>query len=315
MTVRCARAMIVTRAFEILSRARGRRTRTREAKRLRDLATRLGDATSRRAMSGLDATTRASERASASRGVVLVRDDDGVRVVTVVNAARGNALTMEMIRDLARAFATASASGASCVILRGCPRSKHFCSGVDLASAEEVFASDEGDVASDPASAMEACEVPIVGCAHGDCVNAGFELMLGCDAVVCAADARFVDTHAKIGILPSWGLSVKLSRAIGSNAARACSVFGEALDASRALELGLVHRVCADAEAAFAAAKELAAKARSFPAGGAAGVKRAINDGLVIADARAEERRRAFENYRLVAKSRFAAFNKARAKL
>jgi len=108
---------------------------------------------------------------------------------------------------------------------------------------------------------------------------------------------------------------VKLSRAVGSNAARACSVFGEALDASRALELGLVHRVCADAAAAFAAAKELAAKARSFPAGGAAGVKRAINDGLVIADARAEERRRAFENYRLVAKSRFAAFNKARAKL
>ena len=266
-------------------------------------------------MPARDASTRAREPAAASPGVVLVRDVDGARVVTIANAARGNSLTMAMIRDLARAFETAAASGASCVILRGCPRSKHFCSGVDLASAAEVFASDERDVTSDPVSMMEACEVPVIGCAHGECVNAGFELMLACDAVVCAADARFADTHAKIGILPSWGLSVKLSRAIGSNAARACSVFGEALDASRALELGFAHRVCADAEAAFEAAKELAAKVRAFPAGGAVGVKRAINDGLAIAEVRAEERRRAFENYRLVAKSRFAAFNEARSKL
>lgn len=181
--------------------------------------------------------------------------------------------------------------------------------------AREVFAMDERDVASDPVLAMEACEAPIVGAVHGDCVNAGFELALGCDALVASEDARFVDTHATIGILPSWGLSVKLSRSVGANAARACSVFGRAMDARRAEALGLTCATTKDAASAKAKAMEMAMAVCEMAPGGASAIKRAIHDGLGVDEARAAERRRAFANYRAVAREKFAAFNARRAKL
>lgn len=242
---------------------------------------------------------------------------DGVREITIANATRGNALTMTMLVELASAFRSASSS-AKCVVLKGCPKSKSFCTGIELASAEEVFSAPErgdGGDSSDPVSAMEACAVPIVGVAHGACVNAGFEILLACDVLICSSDAKFVDTHAKIGIIPSWGLSVKLSRVIGSNAAKACSVFGEVIDAQRALTLGLAHRVTSTPKQAKEAACELARRTLVFPPGGASAVKNAIDDGLLIRDVRAEERRRAFAQYAQVARERFKMFTARRSKL
>ena len=244
---------------------------------------------------------------------IHVTDDDGVRVVEIRNPSRMNALTKPMLADLARAFDERPRE-TSCVVLVGDDASMSFCAGIDLRAVEDVFATDEGEIESDPVRAMEACDVPIVGAAHGACVNAGFEILLACDVVVAAQNATFVDTHAKIGILPSWGLSVKLSRAIGSNAARACSVFGEAIDATRATALGLVAGTPrASAREAREDAMALARRVKRLP--GAKGIKRAINDGLDVADVRAEERRRAFANYREAARENFAAFNRARSKL
>ena len=134
-------------------------------------------------------------------------------------------------------------------------------------------------------------------------------------AVVASEDARFVDTHATIGILPSWGLSVKLSRSVGANAARACSVFGRAMDARRAEALGLTCATTKDAASAKAKAMEMAMAVCEMAPGGASAIKRAIHDGLGVDEARAAERRRAFANYRAVAREKFAAFNARRSKL
>jgi len=246
---------------------------------------------------------------------VIVSDDvsHGVRVVEIRNPSRGNALTKPMLASLARAF-DARPRETTCVVVVGDASSRSFCTGIDLSAAAEVFATDEGATRDDPVRAMEACDAPIVGVAHGTCVNAGFEILLACDDVFASEDATFKDTHAQIGILPSWGLSVKLSRAIGSNAARACSVFGEAIDATRARALGLTTGTPrATAREARDDAMAFARRVKALP--GAKGIKRAIHDGLDIAGVRAEERRRAFANYRYAAREKFAAFNHARSKL
>ena len=264
-----------------------------------------------------DHASRTSTRARRERRDAMIDvtlDARGVRVITIDNPARGNALaSADAVRALARALARDD--GARVVVLCGSGASRHFCSGIDLRAAREVFAMDERDVASDPVLAMEACEAPIVGAVHGDCVNAGFELALGCDALVASEDARFVDTHATIGILPSWGLSVKLSRSVGANAARACSVFGRAMDARRAEALGLTCATTKDAASAKAKAMEMAMAVCEMAPGGASAIKRAIHDGLGVDEARAAERRRAFANYRAVAREKFAAFNARRSKL
>ena len=125
-----------------------------------------------------------------------VADDDGVRVVEIRNPSRMNALTKPMLVDLARAFDERPRE-TSCVVLVGDDASMSFCAGIDLRAVGDVFATDEGEIGSDPVRAMEACDCPIVGAAHGACVNAGFEILLACDVVVASRDAVFVDTHAK----------------------------------------------------------------------------------------------------------------------
>ena len=70
-------------------------------------------------------------------------------------------------------------------------------------------------------------------------------MALACDYLFASEHARFADTHARVGILPGWGLSQKLSRIIGINRAREMSLTGNFIDAERAEAWGLVNRVCA----------------------------------------------------------------------
>jgi enoyl-CoA hydratase len=234
-----------------------------------------------------------------------------VRIVTIANASKGNALTKPMLRALAQACRDVPSTVRG-IVLCADASSANFCTGIDLAAAAEVFATDETDVDDDPVYALERCATPTVCAVHGACVNAGFELALACDVVVAASSATFRDTHAAIGIVPSWGLSVKLSRIIGSNEARAVSVFGKVLTSVRARELGLVVEAepTSAVEALEEAATMVRSMARSTPIGGAEAVKRAINDGLDIERVRAEERRRAFAQYRAEARVKFETFRK-----
>jgi len=70
-----------------------------------------------------------------------------------------------------------------------------------------------------------------------------FELALACDVLVASTEARFADTHARVGIVPGWGLSQKLSRTIGIYRAKELSLTGNYLSAAQAADWGLVNRV------------------------------------------------------------------------
>jgi enoyl-CoA hydratase len=88
-----------------------------------------------------------------------------------------------------------------------------------------------------------ACAKPIIGAINGVAITGGFELALACDVLICSENARFADTHARVGITPGWGLSQKLSRAIGPYRAKELSLTGNFLDARTAYDWGLVNRV------------------------------------------------------------------------
>ena len=91
--------------------------------------------------------------------------------------------------------------------------------------------------------AMEAFEGPIIGAVNGHAVTGGFELALACDVLIASEDARFADTHARVGILPGWGLSQKLPRRLGLSRAKEISLTGAPVFADQALAWGLVNRV------------------------------------------------------------------------
>jgi enoyl-CoA hydratase len=83
----------------------------------------------------------------------------------------------------------------------------------------------------------------VIGAINGFAITGGFELALACDVLVASSEARFADTHARVGIMPGWGLSQKLSRALGIYRAKEISFTGNFVSAEQALDWGLVSHV------------------------------------------------------------------------
>jgi enoyl-CoA hydratase len=83
----------------------------------------------------------------------------------------------------------------------------------------------------------------LIGAVNGVAVTGGLEVALNCDFLVASDRARFADTHARVGIMPGWGLTVLLCERIGVTRAREMSVTGNYVDAATALQWGLVNHV------------------------------------------------------------------------
>jgi enoyl-CoA hydratase len=84
---------------------------------------------------------------------------------------------------------------------------------------------------------------PVIGAINGVAVTGGFEIALCCDILIASENARFADTHARVGLLPSWGMSVRLPQAVGRGLAYRMSLTGDYLGAYDALRVGLVTEV------------------------------------------------------------------------
>src|SRR3546814_11605186 len=91
-------------------------------------------------------------------------------------------------------------------------------------------------------------DTPVIGAVNGVAITGGFELALQCDFLIASDRARFADTHARVGIMPGWGLTVLLAEAIGLRRAQQMSTTVKFLDAATALTCGLVNEVVPHAE-------------------------------------------------------------------
>lgn len=181
---------------------------------------------------------------------------DGYAIVTLNRPEAMNALSRELRGDLVGVLTQCEQDpDIGVLILTGA--GKAFCAGFDLQelSSSDSAASEEADNAI--ARAMEQFSGPIIGAINGHAVTGGFEMALACDVLIAGESARFADTHARVGILPGWGLSQKLPRLIGLSKAKQISFTGLPVFAEQALSWGLVNEVVAD-EALLLRAIELA---------------------------------------------------------
>ena len=115
---------------------------------------------------------------------------------------------------------------------------------------------------------------PLVGAVNGPAVTGGFELALACDFLIASERASFADTHARVGVMPGWGLTVFLPQAIGIRRARQMSFTGNYIDAQTALDWGLVNMVVPHGEL-VSAARSLAADMGTIPPANLAAIKQA----------------------------------------
>ncbi len=198
--------------------------------------------------------------------VLLIDRRGAVAVVTLNRPGAMNALSRELRSRLHAAFVELDADDSvSVVVLTGAGRA--FTAGLDLKELgrDGLGAANAEGAAENPVLAIETCRKPVIGAINGVAITGGFEVALACDVLIASENARFADTHARVGIMPGWGLSVKLSRIIGPSRAKALSLTGNFLDAGTALDWGLVNEVVAP-DALLPAAIKLAEDMASIPA-------------------------------------------------
>jgi enoyl-CoA hydratase len=215
--------------------------------------------------------------------LVEIEREGGAAVLTLNRPEAMNALSRALRAELADAFSAVSADDAiRAVVLTGAGE-RAFTAGVDLKelARTDLKAAPLDAPPSDPVEAMAACPKPIIGAINGVAVTGGFELALACDILIASTRARFADTHARVGILPGWGLSQRLSRLIGISRAKELSLTGNYIDAETALAWGLVNRVTAPEELLLQARK-LAADIASVDPKAAQTYKAFIDDGFAL---------------------------------
>lgn len=171
-----------------------------------------------------------------SNDILLIDTDERVRTLTLNRPESRNALSTALRDRFFGALADAEDDDAvDVVILTGAD--PVFCAGLDL---KELGGQ---SMLPDISPRWPPMSKPVIGAVNGAAVTGGLELALYCDILIASENARFADTHARVGLLPTWGLSVRLPQKVGVGMARRMSLTGDYLSAGEALRAGLVTEV------------------------------------------------------------------------
>ena len=197
--------------------------------------------------------------------LVLITRDDGVATVTLNRPEAMNALSKALRADLAAAMREVAGDDSIRAIVLTGAGTRAFTAGLDLkelgADTSNLGAANATGADENPVKAIELCPQPVIATPLIAPITGGFEVALACDIRIASTNARFADTHARVGVMPGWGLSQKLSRLIGIGRAKELSLTGNFLDAETACAWGLVNRVVAPDDllpAAQALARDIA---------------------------------------------------------
>jgi len=197
----------------------------------------------------------------------------GVALITLDRPKRLNALTFESYRELAETFEQLDrVDDVRAVVVTGAGRG--FCSGGDQddiihhllgrATPELLaFTRATGRLIA----AIRRCRRPVIAAVNGVAVGAGAVIACACDLRIAAAAARFGFIFPKVGLSGAdMGVTYLLPRIVGLGHATELLMFGDVIDAARALHIGLVNRVVDDADAAVALARQWADQLAAGPA-------------------------------------------------
>lgn len=173
---------------------------------------------------------------------VLIREEPvgGVMLLILNRPAQRNALDLALTEALQAAFGELRADPRwRCAILTG--QAPAFCAGLDLKAFSAPDAP-RGQV-TEMIRALPTLGKPVIAAVNGAAYTGGLEMALGCDFILAGEQARFADTHAKIGALSGSGMGARLPHAVGARFARQMMLGCQPIDAATALRVGLANEV------------------------------------------------------------------------
>jgi 2-(1,2-epoxy-1,2-dihydrophenyl)acetyl-CoA isomerase len=230
---------------------------------------------------------------------VIVSGEGAVRVLTLNRAATLNSFNAQMHRQLRAALDDAAAdTSVRALVLTGAGRA--FCAGQDLNDPELGMVGGLPDVGGvveklykPLALRVRSMPVPVIAAVNGVAAGAGANLALGCDLVLAARSASFIQAFSKIGLVPDCGGTWLLPRLVGRARAVGLAMTGDKLPAEEAQRIGLIWQ-CVDDAALMDTALALANRLAAMPTKALAETRAAIDEaiGLDYASALSMEARR-----------------------
>ncbi len=169
---------------------------------------------------------------------VLYRKEHGVGIITLHRPDHGNAINEQMIKELHGVLNEVEPDGeVRVLIFTG--EDRFFCSGVDLKEPRVPGAAQRSNRLY---FRIERFEKPTIAAINGFALGGGCELALCCDLRVAAEDARIGTPEVKVGIIPSGGATLRLTRLIGLGRAKEMLFLGDPITGREGFSLGLVNR-------------------------------------------------------------------------
>jgi 2-(1,2-epoxy-1,2-dihydrophenyl)acetyl-CoA isomerase len=213
---------------------------------------------------------------------ILFEVADGYAVITLNRPERLNAFTAVMHAELRDALDRVSGDDdIRALILTGAGRG--FCPGQDL--NDRVMGDDDApppdlghtiETLYNPlVRRIRSLELPVICAVNGVAAGAGANIALGCDLVMAARSAKFIQAFCRIGLVPDGGGTWLLPHLAGRAKAMAMALLGEAVEAEEAERIGLIWKVVED-EVLMDEARKLAAHLATQPTAGLAAIKQLI---------------------------------------
>jgi enoyl-CoA hydratase len=197
---------------------------------------------------------------------VEVEVSDGVGTITLNRPEARNALSGEVTRLLDEVIVELDGrQDVGAIVLTGADPA--FCAGFDLRALKDELSSvaERHRASTYPhLGLMPVHDTPVIGAINGAAVTGGLELAMSCDFLIASDRARFADTHARVGVMPGGGMTIRLPQLIGVDRARRMSFTGDFIDAQTAYEWGLVVEVVPH-EGLMDRAREIASTIASLP--------------------------------------------------
>ncbi|MBC7370415.1 MAG: enoyl-CoA hydratase/isomerase family protein [Bdellovibrionaceae bacterium] len=215
------------------------------------------------------------------KAIHLDAKDNGVWVLTIqrpeaLNAL--NALVLNEMADALRQIGEIDFEGARALIITGSGE-KAFVAGADIKEISELNEDQAYAFAQRGQSIfheLNLLKIPVIAAVNGFALGGGLELALGCDFIFASENAKFGLPEVSLGLIPGFGGTVRLARAVGIRKARELTFTGDLLNAQEALDAGLVNKVTPLADLMPTVMKTVATILTRGPAAVAAS-KRSIN--------------------------------------
>jgi len=166
-------------------------------------------------------------------------------VITLNRQEALNALSAAVLRELAQAFDQVAASDARALIVTGAG-AKAFCAGADIKELTGRSLTEQRRDAAFGQSVLarlDALPMPSVAAINGYAFGGGLELALACTFRIAVSAAKMGLPEIKLGLVPGYGGTQRLPRAVGEARALEMILTGRAVDAEEALRIGLIHRI------------------------------------------------------------------------